>query len=32
MGVKYFMLDTYKADSKASSSESFWFSMQQRHG
>jgi len=29
MGVKYFMLDTYKADSKASSSESFWFSMQQ---
>ena len=29
MGVKYFMLDTYKADSKASSSEAFWFSMQQ---
>ena len=29
MGIKYFMLDTYKADSKTSSSESFWFSMQQ---
>lgn len=29
MGVKYFMLDTYKADAKTSSSEAFWFSMQQ---
>jgi len=29
MGVKYFMLDTYKADSKTTSSEAFWFSMQQ---
>lgn len=29
MGVKYFMLDTYKADAKSLSSEAFWFSMQQ---
>ena len=29
MGVKYFVLDTYKADAKTLSSEAFWFSMQQ---
>lgn len=29
LGIKYFMLDTYKADSDANNSESFWFSMQQ---
>jgi replicative DNA helicase len=29
MGVKYFMLDTFKADAKTLSSEAFWFSMQQ---
>jgi replicative DNA helicase len=29
MGVKYFMLDTYKADSKTTNSEAFWFNMQQ---
>jgi len=29
MGVKYFILDTYKADANTSSTEAFWFSMQQ---
>ncbi len=29
MGVKYFMLDTFKADSKITSSEKSWFDMQQ---
>ena len=29
MGVKYFMLDTYKADSKTSNNEAYWFNMQQ---
>ena len=29
MGVKYFMLDTYKADSKTINNEAFWFNLQQ---
>lgn len=29
MGVKYFMLDTYKADADTSNSEAFWFNLQQ---
>lgn len=29
MGIKYFMLDTYKADSGTSDSEAFWFNLQQ---
>lgn len=29
MGVKYFMLDTYKADAKTTNSEAFWFNLQQ---
>ena len=29
MGVKYFILDTYKADSKTLDSNAFWFNMQQ---
>lgn len=29
MGVKYFALDTYKADSTTLNSEAFWFNMQQ---
>lgn len=29
MGVKYFILDTYKADSDTSNSEAFWFNLQQ---
>lgn len=29
MGVKYYLLDTYKADSDTSNSEAFWFSLQQ---
>lgn len=29
MGVKYFMLDTYKADSNTNNSDAFWFNLQQ---
>lgn len=29
LGIKYFILDTYKADSDTSNSEAFWFAMQQ---
>ena len=29
MGVKYFMLDTFKADSKVVNNEAFWFNLQQ---
>ncbi|WP_297419185.1 helicase [Clostridium sp.] len=29
LGVKYFILDTYKADSNTSNSEAFWFNLQQ---
>lgn len=29
LGVKYFVLDTFKADSKTINSEAFWFNMQQ---
>ena len=29
LGIKYFMLDTYKADATASTSDAFWFNMQQ---
>ena len=29
LGVKYFVLDTYKSDSNAKDSEAFWFTMQQ---
>ena len=29
LGVKYFILDTYKSDSNAQNNEAFWFTMQQ---
>jgi len=29
MGVKYYMLDTYKADSDTGNSDAFWFNLQQ---
>lgn len=29
LGVKYFMLDTFKADADTSNSEAFWFNLQQ---
>lgn len=29
LGVKYFILDTYKADADTSNSEAFWFNLQQ---
>ena len=29
LGVKYFMLDTYKADAETSNSDAFWFNLQQ---
>jgi replicative DNA helicase len=29
LGLKYFMLDTYKADADTSDSESFWFNLQE---
>jgi len=29
MGIKYFMLDTYKADTQTNDKDSYWFNMQQ---